>query len=195
MTQPRTFNMPYTRAAGNSSPPPRFFSDFSWQLSIASSLDRLFREWFVPDVTNSSNDEEDREDAVTRRSSIESGEDEDVLSLSPSPSPPSSSSSRETSPPVVVSRPSRIRLLEPSNNWPTSSRVPSAFKSASLECLSHEGATAPEVWRYGPPPPAGPGHLEFEYYIDSICLDVGKVVVAAEEGLKGKARNPFILFA
>lgn len=190
--QNRTFmpySMPYTRVA-----PPKFFSDFSWQLSLASSLDRLFREWFAPDT--SSIDEDDDRNAIEPACPVTDAlthedEDGDVLSLSPSPSPSLSPS------PVGASTPrprSRTQLLNPSNHWPTSSRVPSAFKSASLECLSHEGAKPPPFYLLSPPPP-GPGLLEFEYYIESVCLDVGKVVVAAEQGLKGKPQCPFVVFA
>lgn len=183
--------------------PPKFFSDFSWQLSLASSLDRLFREWFAPESTNVDPEEEEEEEEkqekaieTLRRDSVDSNE-EDVLSISPSPSPsPSPSSSPGgSSTPQVEERPrSRTQLLNPSNHWPTSSRVPSAFKSASLECLSHEGAKPPPFYLLSPPPP-GPGFLEFEYYIESVCLDVGKVVVATEQGLKGKPQCPFVVFA
>ncbi|GAA5995620.1 hypothetical protein JCM5350_001953 [Sporobolomyces pararoseus] len=173
--------------------PPKFFSDFSWQLSLASSLDRLFREWFAPVSSNvDSEEEEEEQKAQIRRDSVDSNE-EDVLSLSPSPSPSSSPGGSST--PRVEERPrSRTQLLNPSNHWPTSSRVPSAFKSASLECLSHEGAKPPPFYLLSPPPP-GPGFLEFEYYIESVCLDVGKVVVATEQGLKGKPQCPFVVFA
>ncbi|GAA5896542.1 uncharacterized protein JCM6883_006939 [Sporobolomyces salmoneus] len=183
-TQPRTFNIPYAPSTGNGTLPQRFFSDFSWQLPLASSLDRLFRDWFCPESPTQS-----KQDQGDRRSSFDSAEgDDDVLSRSPS--------SRESTPPPVVSTPPRSRLqrINLSNHWPTSSRVPSAFVSASLECFSHEGARPPPVYLLGPPPSVW-GPLEFEYYFDSICLDVGKVLVAAEEGLKGKHQSPFVLFA
>ncbi|GAA5962041.1 hypothetical protein JCM3765_005501 [Sporobolomyces pararoseus] len=182
--------------------PPKFFSDFSWQLSLASSLDRLFREWFAPDNVDSEEEEKEEEEekgegegkveVTRRRESIDSNEEE-ILSLSPSPSPSSTGGSTT---PENRPRSSRTQLLNPSNHWPTSSRVPSAFKSASLECLSHEGAKPPPIYLLScPPPGSGPGFLEFEYYIKSVCLDVGKVVVATEQGLKGKPQCPFVVFA
>ncbi|GAA5876214.1 hypothetical protein JCM16303_007057 [Sporobolomyces ruberrimus] len=210
--QPRTFNMPYTRIDGNSSSPPRQFSDFAWQLCLASSLDRLFREWFLIPKPKPTTDEEyeaqqeerqkflDAQEArrsASPPSSLNSNSDSDdsvdVFSLAPSPT-----SSRETTPYSGPSRRPKLHLLNPSNAWPSSTRIPSAFKSTSLECLAYDDGLTGVVEPLNLYPfkrALSPGPLDFEYYFQDVCLDVAKVVVAAEHGLKGKMGNPFTLWA
>lgn len=215
--RPRTFNRPgYASRTDSRSPassmssPLKFFADYRWQLPLASSLDRLFREWFSPDPDRDDDDEDDHDvnenclttDGERRR------EDQDVLSCSPVSSS-SSSSSREASPPLLGTslgrerRRSRLQPFHLSNHWPTSTKVPSAFKDATLECLlaHHERAIAPRPMyattsrgssSSSSSSAGSSSSIEFEYYFDSIRLDVAKVVVAAEEGLKpseGRARG------
>jgi len=191
----RTFAMPYTRISGNFQPPPRYLSDFSWSLSLASSLDRFFKDWFTVPISQLED-----EPTIIPDSAIE--DDSDVLSLSPS-------SSRETTPPAPPPHPprrrSRTQLLNTSNASQTSSpsSCPSALKSASLECFALDSDDEPTYGSHSYPflrPAYGQPKL-FEYHFSSVRLDVGKVVVAAEEGLKGTfgrnvgKKSPFSLFA
>ncbi|GAA5922320.1 uncharacterized protein JCM15063_003263 [Sporobolomyces koalae] len=191
--QPNSYGaMPYTRIAGNSSRPPRQYADFSWQLSLAGSLDRLFREWFLPASRSNLRDDRRSHKAVNRDTADDSDE---VLSITPSPpssrgSSPPSESERSADP----ARESRFRTLQISNHWPMAARCPSAFISCSLECFAHAEAVPPGQW---PPRPATGPHT-FEYVFESVTLDAAKAVCSAEEGFKGQIRRgerrPFRLF-
>ncbi|GAA6007233.1 hypothetical protein JCM11491_003055 [Sporobolomyces phaffii] len=192
--QPRTFHAPYTRAAGNPNPPSRTVADYSWQLSLGSSLDRLFREWFFDPSRALDNDiaahmRRFMTGVTTDLRAVQLMDDDDSDGDVLAGSPPSS---REGSPrPHLATVSARIQVLEASNQWPTSSKIPSAFKSAELLCLTTAKAVAPPPYPFRP----SVGPQVFEYYFDTVCLDVAKVVVATEEALKGKEKSPFVLVA
>lgn len=164
--------------------PPRFI-DYAWTLDVASSLDRFFRSWFLESASEAS-------------------------SASTSPS-----SSRESSP-QPPSRDTRRRQLG-SPAYKAAGR--SALLSASISCvqvpldaISPEGDEADVLWalaaqngggrsslspssspgtRFGSPTgsTSSPTSRTYEYFFDEVALDVGKIVVLAEEGLPGFARE------
>ncbi|GAA5827016.1 hypothetical protein JCM11251_002206 [Rhodosporidiobolus azoricus] len=152
---------------------------FDYSLSLASSLDRLFRSYFE--------------------------------SPSPSPSPTRTRESSPLPPPSVKRETKSHRLACPYN---PSSR--SALFAAQIECFqvdppsemdsdgdsllsynSLESSPSSSAWssyspqtpggRYGSPCPTPP--RLFEYYFSQVEMDVGKVVVAAEEGLPAGGRR------
>ncbi|GAA6064351.1 hypothetical protein JCM10212_004677 [Sporobolomyces blumeae] len=217
----RSFVAPYVPGV----PPTTVPSRLSWSLSLASSLDRFFRDWFMIDHATSSVDNVGLAPAkVSPHDGIEESDD-DVLSISPS-------SSRAASPPLATSpcstaaprrRLSRTQYFEPSNRSTTSRAFPSALKSALIECFHHPlnspavpspSSTYSVAGSPSSPSPFGSSSSSssssfpcsgsttpqvFEYAFNSVRLDVGKVVVAAEHGLKGDRKtgtlNPFVLFA
>ncbi|GAA5913154.1 hypothetical protein JCM8208_001685 [Rhodotorula glutinis] len=169
---------------------PRFI-DYAWTLDVATSLDRFFRSWFLESASEAS-------------------------SASSSPSS-SRDTSRESSPqPSSPSRDTRRRQLgSPAYN----AAGRSALLSASISCvqvpldaISPEGDEADVVCalasrnggtssslspssspgtRFGSPASwsSSSSSRMYEYYFDEVALDVGKVVVLAEEGLPGFARE------
>ncbi|KPV78331.1 uncharacterized protein RHOBADRAFT_50809 [Rhodotorula graminis WP1] len=167
---------------------PRFI-DYAWTLDVASSLDRFFRSWFLESASEAS-------------------------SASSSPST-SRDTSRESSPqPPSPSRDTRRRQLGSPAYNPTGR---SALLSASISCvqvpldsISPEGDEADVLWalasrnggassssspssspgtRFGSPASSASSSRSYEYFFDEVALDVGKVVVLAEEGLPGFARE------
>ncbi|BGP12625.1 hypothetical protein JCM10213_008762 [Rhodosporidiobolus nylandii] len=144
---------------------------FCRSLSLASSLDRLFRSYFeVPSPQDAA--------ASTPNDPFESF-----------PAPPSS--------PRPATRPHR--LASPYN--PAS---PSALFGAQIECVqvdpsspadydsddslvSYDSLVPGARWGRSSPGPMPP--RLFEFVFSEIELDVGKVVVAAEEGLPGGGRR------
>ncbi|GAA5891208.1 hypothetical protein JCM6882_006455 [Rhodosporidiobolus microsporus] len=148
---------------------------FDYSLSLASSLDRLFRSYFE--------------------------------SPSPTPSPARSRESSPLPPPPSSARETRsYRLACPYN---PSSR--SALFAAEIECFQVEASPSSDgtdsdgdsLISYGGSPGSSPSSFScysqtpgsryasacptpprlFEYYFSCVEMDVGKVVVAAEEGL------------
>lgn len=158
---------------------PALFPQYDYSLSLASSLDRIFRDFF------------ETSPSCSRASS-------------PSPSP---ESTPPPSPSFSSSRPTRSHRLACSTN--PSSR--SALFAAQIECFQVE-STSPPIYdsdgdsllayggspgsSWGSPVPgsrfgspcAAPPRL-FEYFFSTVEMDVGKVVVAAEEGLPGGGRT------
>ncbi|GAA5857061.1 hypothetical protein JCM9279_001148 [Rhodotorula babjevae] len=167
---------------------PRFI-DYAWTLDVATSLDRFFRSWFLESASEAS-------------------------SASSSPS-----SSRESSPqPPSPSRDTRRRQLgSPAYNARGRSALLSASISCvqvPLDAISPEGDEADVLWtlasrngassstlspssssspgtRFGSPMSSSSASSSrtYEYFFDEVALDVGKVVVLAEEGLPGFARE------
>ncbi|GAA5872311.1 hypothetical protein JCM3774_003341 [Rhodotorula dairenensis] len=163
-------------------------------IQIAASLDRFFRSWFVDPAS----------------------EPDWSAAWSPSaPSTPTSSpestpwTSRESSPspqfgmtatagePKRSTRPRRIRATSSSH---------SALHGAQIECVQVPASEIefnhPDIMFYSSTSPAGsspPGsrfHASptstprlYEYFFDSVELDVAKVVVAAEENMPSSVRS------
>ncbi|GAA6004477.1 hypothetical protein JCM10207_000744 [Rhodosporidiobolus poonsookiae] len=156
-------------------PPAAPFYDYS--LSLASSLDRLFRDFFEsPSPTPSP-----------------------PASRAPSPPPFDTPSSSPSSSP---SRPTRSHRLA----CPYNPLSPSALFSAQIECYQvvsdraggeSSDSDGDSVMAYSCSPTPGrrfgrecatPPRL-FEYYFSAVEMDVGKVVCAAEEGLPRRAKS------
>lgn len=173
------FELPTTRLARPLQP--RTF-DFLNSIRIATSLDRFFRSWFIDPVC----------------------EPDWSTAWSPSaPSTPTSSpestpwTSREGSPSPFFEaagsfekRPTRSRRIR------TNQSATSALSGAHIECVQVPASAAdydhPDSFFYSPiagtSPPGSRFHSSptstprvYEYYFKSIEMDVGKVVVAAEE--------------
>ncbi|GAA5899095.1 hypothetical protein JCM5296_005743 [Sporobolomyces johnsonii] len=142
---------------------------FSWSLSLASSLDRLFRDWFFLEPSSVSSSPDSSLSSTPTSS----------LSCSPAVSRPSSPSPS----PLADSRPTRTQLLSASPSSATS-----ALRGAYIECIQQPRPASEAEYRRSPSPKL------FEYCFSSVRLEVAKVVVAAEEGLrKGGRGNPFVL--
>ncbi|GAA5857113.1 hypothetical protein JCM8547_007965 [Rhodosporidiobolus lusitaniae] len=175
-------------------PPPTMplLPQFDYSLSLASSLDRLFRSYFESSPTYSQDFSPSASPAESRQSSPPPPFSPSLSSCSSSPRPtrshrlacpynPSSSSallaaqiecyqvpsSGFSSPSAYDSDDSLVSYSSPSSS-PSSYCAPGT-RSGSLECTS-------------------PPRL-FEFWFSSCEMDVGKIVVAAEEGLPGGGRR------
>ncbi|GAA5951647.1 hypothetical protein JCM21900_000537 [Sporobolomyces salmonicolor] len=159
-----------TPAAPARSRPP----SISWSLSLASSLDRLFRDWFFLEPSSVSSSSSPHSSLASTPTSS--------LSCSPAVSRPPSPSSPCPSP-LPELRPTRTQLLSASP-----SSAASALRGAYIECIQQPRPASEDEYRRSPSPKL------FEYCFSSVRLEVGKVVVAAEEGLTNGGRgNPFVL--
>lgn len=186
----------------------RRFIDYSWTLDVASSLDRFQRAWFLESASEASSSSPtptlSSSPSLSYTSSLASSRES---SPSPSHSPSTCATPR---------RVTRTRLLGPSRaHKPSPAR--SALLSAAISCVQvpledvpPEGDEADVLWalasrggsgggggrggspagagsRYGSPMSTAP--RTYEYYVDEVALDVGKVLVLAEEALPGCARE------
>lgn len=159
-------------------------------IEIATSLDRFFRSWFVDPASEPDWSAAWSPSAPSTPTS--SPESTPWTSRESSPSPHAGTTASEAaSKSRPMTRPHRIRA-NPSSQ--------SALHAAQIECVQVPASEIefnhPDMFFYssspaGSSPPAGSRfHASptstprvYEYYIDSVELDVAKVVVAAEENM------------
>ncbi|GAA6039018.1 hypothetical protein JCM8097_000156 [Rhodosporidiobolus ruineniae] len=158
-------------------PPSLVVPHFDYSLSLASSLDRLFRSFW-----------ESPSPLIQAASPTESRES--------SPSPPSTPRETKThrlACPYDPSSPSALfaaqiecfQVASPSPDSPLSTEDSDGDSLLSYSPLSSSPIPG---WRFGGSGAASPPRL-FEYYFSGVEMDVGKVVVAAEEGLPNGGRS------
>ncbi|GAA6049539.1 hypothetical protein JCM3770_000837 [Rhodotorula araucariae] len=156
---------------------PRFI-EYNWTLDLATSLDRVFRHWFLEAASEASSPRSSPTLSPSHSPSLSP-------SRSPSPSPPPRCETRPRrlgcpSSPIASPRSALLGAAIACVQIPLDDVLPDGDE-ADVLCLSP--GPSPPGSRYGSPVSAtGPPRV-YEYTFEDIALDVAKVVVLAEENL------------